>query len=151
MSEHVDQKRYGCKLILHKAKNESANRELLRYWNGFRFRTYMKWRWYFRYLAAKYQVQYPTHYVEWVEFGYDYVEPKEEAEKRLKNKIRSAKAKITEWTTKMHLFEVQYAEEQKKVLFPVPITEHKDYQAAVLKIERKKKALEDLQSQLTKL
>lgn len=151
MSEHVDQKRYGCKLILHKAKHESADRELLRYWNGFRFRTYMKWRWYFRYLAARYQVEHPTYYVEWVEFGYDYVEPKEETEKRLKNKIRSAKAKITEWTTKIKLFEVQYAEEQKKVLFSVPITEHKDYQAAVQKIEQKKKVLEDLQGQLTKL
>lgn len=145
---HVDQKRYGCKIILHKAKNESANRELLRYWNGFRFRTYMKWRWYFRYLVAKYQVQHPTYYVEWVEFGYDYVEPKDEAMKRIENKLRSAKAKVTEWTTKIRMFEEEYAQNQAAVLFPVPVTENKYYMLAIEKIEKKKKLAEELESQL---
>lgn len=148
---HVDQKRYGCKIILHKAKNESANRELLRYWNGFRFRTYMKWRWYFRYLVAKYQVQHPTYYVEWVEFGYDYVEPKEEARKRITNKIRSAKAKITQWTGKIEQFLEEYEKQQAKVLFPVPVSENKDYKATLKKLEQKKKDLATLEEQLTKL
>lgn len=148
---HVDQKRYGCKIILHKAKHETADRELLRYWNGFMFRAYMKWRWYFRYLTAKYQVENPCYYVEWCEFSYDYVEPKDRAIKRVKDKLRSAKAKITQWTTKIRMFEAEYEEKQAAVLFPVPITENKDYIAALEKIEKKKKLAEELENQLSVL
>ena len=134
-------KRFGCKIILFEGKSEGPLKDTVEYWTGFKLATYRKWQWYFRYRAALYQVKHPQQYVKLHEFNYDYVPPKTEKIKRLKDRIRATKAKITQWTNVIESHQQNNAE-----LFPV--TEHPDYERSMDKIESKKATLNELELEL---
>lgn len=108
---------------------------------GFTFNQFMKWQWYFNYRAALYKIQHPRHYVDISTGSYDYVPPKEEQIKRLKDKITAKKATITKYENLVRL-----AKKTWDQLFP--LEEEPSYKRAVAKIEKAKQELSQLQTEL---
>ena len=141
---HVRDKRFGCKILLHNQDYAGSNSTTLRHFTDFKFDTYLKWRWYFRYLSAKYQLQYPRRLVELREFNFQYIPQLDEKKKRVANKLRSAKAKVTEWTRKLEAFKADY-----NALFPAE--SHPRYKQAFEKVEAKKLEVERLQNELAEM
>lgn len=142
--QSVEDFRYGCKLLLHRADHGAADPDLVHYWGGYSFHQYAKWRWYFRYRQALLQVQHPRRYVELVQFKYEYVPPKAQQLKRLVDKKRAAKAKHTHYRNQIELARQHWNE-----IFP--IEDHPDYIRAVKKLEEKKALIIDLESQIEAL
>lgn len=141
---HVNDLRYGCKILLHRYVFIGSEPELKHYWSGFKFETYNKWKWYFRYRCALLQVQYPKRFVELVPFNFEYQLPADQIRKRLTDRQRSAKAKITEFTNKIEL-----AKKHWNKLFPI---EDDDlYQRAMAKVEVKRREVVELQNQIDAL
>lgn len=108
-------------------------------WEDYSFEQFSRWKWYFKYRAALLQVQYPKYHVE-SSWG------KKESEGRtkediLKSRIRSKKAKITEFTRKLNK-----AVETWDQLFP--IENDLMYKKAVGKLDRLKMELLELQNEL---
>lgn len=141
---HVNDLRYGCKILLHRSSSMASEPELKHYWTGFKFECYNKWRWYFRYRCALLQVQYPKRYAEFVSFNFEYQPPINEIRKRLIDRQRSAKAKVTEFANKIEL-----AKKHWNQLFP--IEEDDLYKRAMGKVESKKKEVIELQNQIDAL
>lgn len=141
---HVQDKRFGCKILLHQRSHVAADPILLKYYSGFKFETYNKWRWFFRYRTARYQIDHPRKMVELREFSFDYLPSDEEKKQRIKNKLRSAKAKVTEWTNKLEAYKANH-----NSLFPVE--DHPLYQKAVAKVEAKKIEVQQYEEELSQL
>jgi len=141
---HVSDFRFGCKILLHWGDMISSEPQLKNYWTNFRFENYMKWQWYFRYRCALLQVQHPKKYVELVPFKFEYQPPNDEIRKRLTDRQRSAKAKVTEFTNKIEL-----AKKQWNKLFP--IEEDDLYKRAMARIEEKNQQIIELQNQIDEL
>ena len=139
---HVEDKRFGCKIIRHNQDYAGSDPTTLRYFSGFKFEAYMKWRWYFRYLTAKYQLESPKLLVEVRQFNVVWIPPAEEKKKRLKNKLRSAKAKVTEWSRKLEEYKANH-----NSLFPAE--DHPRYKQALEKVEAKRLAVEMLKKELS--
>lgn len=144
MIQHIDFKRYGCKIILHRQAFQGSEGKLMHYWTGLPFKTYMKFQWYFQYRAALIKVQNPRLFVEICPFQYDHVLKVDEIRKRLTDRQRSAKAKVTEFTNKIEL-----AKRHWNQLFP--IEEDDLYKRAMTKLELKKNEVTELQNQIDAL
>jgi len=142
--ESFENRRYGCKILLHRNGFAAADAQRIHHWTGFRFEQYNKYRQWFRYRAALIQVQHPKQYVEVYEYHYQHVPEKEEMQKRLQNKLKSAKAKHTEYTNKMNR-----ARQGWKELFP--IEDHPAYQKAMEKVQEKQMQIIELQKQIDAL
>ena len=136
--------RYGCKILLHCTTHIAAEPELKHFWDGYSYECFNKWQWYFRYRQALLQVQYPKRYVELVTFNYEYIAPKEQQLKRLKDKLTSAKALHTSWMRKMEL-----AKEHWNEIFP--IEEHPDYIRAMAKVQQKQALAIELENKIAVL
>lgn len=74
----------------------------------------MKWKWYFKYREAILRVKYPKAYIELRTGPYDYILPKNELQKKLKNNLSAAKRKLTEFKNK-----ITYERENWNELFPI--------------------------------
>jgi len=142
--DHVDTKRFGIKILLHRKDYHCSDSTLLKHLDGFTFERFNRWRWYFRYLEARFQIENPRRLVELQIFNYTHLNEKEVHRINLKNKLRSAKAKVTEWTNKIERFRQGYNE-----LFP--IEEYPPYQRAIAKVEAKKVRVEELTKELASL
>lgn len=96
------------------------------------------------YLTALYQVETPRQFIEFSEFQYEYIPDKQKQIKKLKDKIKSAKAKITQNKNKIKRFETNWNE-----LFPYD--EYPLYKRAVAKVNLKKSELFILETKLKDL
>lgn len=134
---HVSYKRFGCQIRIHNNSFKGSSSKIVKRFDGFTFEQFMKWRWYFRYLTAKHQVNNPRVFVELDEFNYEFIPEKQDQLKRLKNRAKSARAKITEWKNKLIKFEKSYTE-----IFP--ITENPYYIKAMNKVNEKECLLNSL-------
>lgn len=121
---------------------EGCHRILEREWTGLRFELMMKYQWYFRYVSAQLQLQYPKRI-----FGFEVyrLQSTEEVraveKKRLVDKIRSAKAKITQAENELNKLRAGWFE-----IFP--IEEHPKWQATQKKLAEKSTQLSMMQRQL---
>ena len=107
MESHVDYNRHSCYIKLHRLPFPASDSKVILAYTLLPFRTYMKFRWYFRYRAALIQVQHPKQYVEIVEIQVR-INPKDKEKISLKNKIISAKAQITKIDNAIKLAEKNY-------------------------------------------
>lgn len=103
-----------------------------KHWGNMTLDQRLKWGWYFRYRAARYQVENPRSDVDFM-WGSTPKENREEINHI--NKLRSKKAKITEFTNKL-----AKARDSWTGLFP--IEQDSLYQQAAAKVERLKAELE---------
>jgi hypothetical protein len=110
-------------------------------WDNMRWNVRIKWDWYFKYRAALLQVKYPRFHVE-QSWGHIAATGKTQ-QQILQDKIRSKKAKITEFTNK-----IEKAKKHWRSLFP--IEDDQDYIKATEKLNRIKDELECLNQQLNK-
>lgn len=132
----VDEKRYFVKIRAGKTQSVA---ETIYFQNGLTFELMSKYRWYFKYRTALYQVQHPRHFVEMEHGGYKYTPPDQEQLKSLKDKIAGKRRTISKFRT-----QVLMAEQNWSWLFP--IDEDKDYLRALAKIEEHQAELEELEN-----
>lgn len=126
-------------------KNEGLA-ECVYYKANMTFEFYFRWRWFFKYRAALYQVQNPKHFVVLDNGRYEYVEQAEEKRVRLANKIKSKKAKVTELQNKLKLAQDHWLLNNLFSIEDDPI-----YKRAVAKIESKKAELVAIQLEYNSL
>ncbi len=94
-----------------------------------------RWEWFFRYRAARIQIDNPRKVVKY-EFGaYAYVLPDEDYRVKLKSIIRQRRGKLTELKNKIKLLKDNWTE-----IFPVE--EHPDWLRVVAKLSKTEKELE---------
>lgn len=106
--------------ILFSATGSRALAETAYYRNDMTIAFYHRWKWFFEYRAALLKVKNPHALVDYFQGAYDYELPEDELRKKLENKIRAAKGKITEFNRKLKKLIDSWSE-----LFP--IEEHPDY------------------------
>ena len=118
----------------------ATERKLLEYkcWRGMTLEQRLKWGWYFRYRAARYQVENPRSDVD---FMWGSTPKENRAEIDRYNKLRSKRAKVTEFTNKL-----QRAKTAWTGLFP--IEQDAIYQQAVAKVDRLKAELTALETEV---
>ena len=138
---NVADKKYGCKILLHRTGSYSYDPKLMGYWTDLRFELALKYKQYFRYRAALVQVQNPRLYVELVFFDFDYIPKHEEIKKRLLNKLKDAKARRTRWNNEVAQYKAHWSS-----LFP--IEDDPSYIKALSKIQAKEKSIIDLENQI---
>ena len=132
---------FGVKIILHSRSFATGDGKALYFKDGLTYELMNKYRQYFRYRAALFQVKHPSQYVEVRTFSH---EPKSaDAELQFtKNKLRAAKAKLTEWSNKVGRYRLAWCS-----LYP--IEDDAAYQKAMSKIEKQKARIIELQNQLS--
>lgn len=113
-------KAWGVKIVLHHSTGHCAQRDTVYYNKGFRFQCFMKWKWYFRYRAALFQVQNPKWCVELVTFDYEMKSTNMQIEKRRKDIIAARRRKLTIAKNRLAEYKNTY-----KGLFP--LSEDPDY------------------------
>jgi hypothetical protein len=138
MSAHVNDKRYFVKV---RGGKQQALAETIYYRNEMTFEFFIKWRWYFEYRAALYRVNNPRHFVDISHGGYEYIPPRVELIKMLKNKITNRKGKVTQWDCC-----ISKAKETWSELFP--IEDDQMFQKAVAKLNKAKLELEQMEAEL---
>lgn len=126
---------------LYEKSYETGNYIIVRKWEDFQFNQVSKWNWYFRYIAAKIQIEHPHRLVELSHVKYEVEDQNKKAQQILTNRLRSAKSKLTEWNNKIKQFESSYNE-----IFP--INEHPVYRKAKQKIKEKETLKRELESRL---
>lgn len=131
---------YGIKIILHNRGFAASDGKVLYFHDGLTYELMNKYRQYFRYRASLFQVKYPKQYVEVRYFSHA---PKSvDAELQFtKNKLRAAKAKLTEWTNKVAKYKLAWCS-----LYP--IDDDPAYKKACSKIEKQKNRISELQNEL---
>jgi hypothetical protein len=97
----LENQRFGVKIILYDSKTQCIKQETIYYNSGFTFHHFHKWRWFFRYRCALYQVKYKSKYVELITFKYEFVPTTEQEIKRISDKLRGAKGTATKYRNKM--------------------------------------------------
>jgi hypothetical protein len=137
----VQNKKFGCQILLHRSKGKDCLPEKMYFWKGYKFETFTKWRWYFRYRAALIQVKYPTRYVELREFDYQYIPEAAELKKRQLDLIIGNKGKLTKTQNNLAAYVKNWDS-----LFPISDDETFIYTTA--KIAEMKEKIRKLESQL---
>lgn len=107
-------KAWGVKIILHHSTHHCSTRDTVYYNKGFRFSTFIKWTWYFRYRVALFQVQNPKWCVELVTFDYEMKSTENEIKKRRGDIIAARRRKLTIAKNRLADYVKQY-----KGLFPI--------------------------------
>lgn len=110
--------------ILFSATGSRALAETAYYRNDMTIEFYVRWKWFFEYRAALLKVKNPRALVDYFQGVYDYELPEDELRKKLENKIRAAKGKITEFNRKLkklidswsELFPIEYHPEWTKIV-----------------------------------
>lgn len=135
---HLEDKRFGCQIVVHRGKGKESDPEKVHFWTGLRFHIFNKYRWYFRYRCALLQVKYPMRYVELRNFDYDFVPTHEIILKRKKNLMIAQRALLTKSVNRLEGYEKNWVS-----LFPIEKDEL--YQKALFKIESVKVKLRSLE------
>ncbi len=136
--------KYGCHIILFPDGHYNGNRKHLITWKDYSFEQYNKWKWYFRYRQAKWQIENPKAFVQLELFNYTFMSEEDLEKKRLKDKITGNKGKLTQYLNKLKLVEDNWNE-----LFP--IIDYEPYQRAQAKIFLLKNKISDLEIELSNL
>lgn len=131
-------KKYGVMIKRHKRSFYCADPILLKKYDGFTFEQYMKWKWFFRYVAAKAQIETPKNFIEICEYDYAVVDQKEVKLLIANNRLKNAKSKVTKFSNSIRL-----ARENWNLLFP--IEDDDMYKKAILKLHSKEREVEALQ------
>lgn len=137
---HTEDKLYGCWIKLHHNTHKSAYNEIIADWRGFSFQQYSKWKWYFRYRAARLQAEHPKKFVEWKEYSYINIDTRAVALKRLKDRITATKGIITKINNRLEKGRANWNE-----LFP--IEDERYYKEAIAKVAEKQELLKELQNE----
>lgn len=137
---HVDLKKHGCIISLHRQQHYGSEPTVMHHWKDFPFHIFMKWQWYFRYRAALIQVANPKLFVELRTFSYTYVPTFEEERKRAKDRLTAKKAKVTSWHKKVAAYRASWT-----YLFPVD--DDADFIAALAKVKKAEDELTDMQQE----
>lgn len=141
---YPDFKRYGCRLKLHRKTFNVSNPELIQEWTGYRFKEYMRWKWYFRYRAALLQIENPKRLVEIGEFQYMLDVPLEEKILRKKRELAAQKGEVTKWE-RIH----RQSLDNPNDLFG--IESNPNYQKALRKLQEKRDKRDFLQKEYDEL
>lgn len=104
-------------------------------WENFPLDTFVRWKWYFEYRYALLRIQYPKNYIYSSQFHLVYNPDK--VKNHYKNLLRSAKAKITEFSRKK-----KFMEEDTSELFPAQ--SNLRYVKICDRLDRAEKKLEEL-------
>lgn len=136
------EKCWGVKIILHHSTGYSAIQECIYYNKGFRFKTFMRWQWYFRYRAALFQVQNPKYYAELVTFDYEQKPTDVEIVKRRKDVIAARRRNLTIYQNRLSDYEKAYTG-----LFP--IADDPKHQKARRTVDNYEKKLNEAQNATT--
>lgn len=113
-----------------------------REWTGLRLEQVTRFSWYFRCRAAAEQLKNPRTKVYFeINKTYEAIDQRTDLLKTITNKLRNAKAKLTQATTRLNQIK-----ENWKELFP--IEEHPNYSKVAQEIERRKKRIQELESDL---
>lgn len=109
MEMNAQNYRFWVVLEAHKKGFHASDPERLMKWEGLTFQQRMRWEWYYRYRAALLQVEHPR----WlIELRHGRVEvtmtEAEKAAQRLENKIRKAKADLTQATNRIERYKAEY-------------------------------------------
>lgn len=138
---HVTDFRHGAKILISYSGVHGIDTHCLKIWQGLRFDTYMKFRWYFRYVAARIQMRYPKALVEVVPFKVAYVlSEQEQKRKSIKDRITRTKASITQVQKALDNMHASWSE-----LFP--IEQDTTWIAGVKKLEFLNTKLNNLENQ----
>lgn len=108
-------------------------------WSELPFPVRVKWDWYFTYRAALLQVKYPRYIVH-LRWGH---EPLTENERKLidlRNKVRAAKRKVTQYENKIAAAINHY----NSLGYIFPIEDQPEYKAAQIKLQQAKDRLQCL-------
>lgn len=128
----------------HNTKNRSGSPQFVLRWSGYNLKQMVKWKWFFRYIAAKEQIKTPLNFIELEVIKYIDTDQKTFKANQLRNKIVAAKAKITKYRNRMNIIEKGWNE-------LLPMEDHPHFILSVLKIEEAEQRLKDLMNQLKEL
>lgn len=135
---------HGVWIKKHRAEYRGGDAELLYHNKGIAFHNFIRREWYFRYIAAKFQVENPRNFIELHFYNYECQEPKGFAIKRLKDKIKGKRRALT-----IDENNLQKAIDNWESLFP--IQENDLYLKAVDKIEARRCEIALLEKELSTL
>lgn len=139
-SEYSDYKRFGCRIKIHRKSGYGPEPETLLEWSGYRFKAFMRWKWYFRYRAALLQVQNPKRLIEIGEFQFMLKVPLSEKVERKKRELAAQKGEVTKW-------ERIHDQELKNPHDLFGIESHPHYQKALRKLDEKRQKRDRLQKE----
>lgn len=126
--------------ILHSRNHYKSLAEVVYFRNEMTVQFYQRWRWYFEYRAALLRVNNPKGYTEIQQGTYEYVLQEDEIAKKLEDKIRGKKAKITQVKNKVKAIMAGWNE-----LWP--IEENENYKQALIRISEMEAELDELTNQ----
>ncbi len=134
--------RMYVKIRFHK-KNLSLCKEAYYFRNNMTLDFFNRWKWYFKYRAALIQVQNPHSPVEFEYGSYEYILPSDEYQKKMVNRLLSAKRNLTKYENKLNFIKENWDE-----LFP--IEEHPKWKNVVEKLNYYKEYLHLTQKEYDK-
>lgn len=89
-------------------RGQGSEKVIVYYKTDMKINFYSKWAWFFRYLAAKEQVEHPRQKVELAHINFQYTPPFAILEKRLKNMVTGRKAALTKYLNKVEHTKERY-------------------------------------------
>ena len=117
---HIDQTRarFWVKIQGYPSGLHNSQPQLLHRWDGLPYQVRLRWDWFFRYKAARFQVEHPHWCIELSHGRIDHIMTDEEAAaKALADKLQAAKARVTRIEHKLEAFRVRHKESNS--LFPI--------------------------------
>lgn len=113
-------------------------------WTGLALPMLVKYKWYFKYRASLLQIAHPKkHFFFTINRTFETADQRKALIQTITNKLRNAKSKLTQATTKLNLIKSGWNE-----LFPVE--QHPDYKKVEQELERREARIRELQSDLDK-
>jgi hypothetical protein len=116
---NIDQTRarFWVKIQGYPAGLHNSQPQLLHRWDGLPYQVRLRWDWFFRYKAARFQVEHPRWCIELSHGRIDHIMTDEEAAaKALADKLQAAKARVTRIERQRDAYQEQYA---GRHLFPI--------------------------------
>jgi hypothetical protein len=135
-------KLYGVRIVRYKGKSPFGERTLIYEREGYSLEGIVKWKWFFRYLTAKYQLETPIQAVEYFTYDYPHVNENEIIRKWIINELTAAKSKLTQVESA-----IAKHEETKKDLFAATIDDPR-YLNTLTLLEQRKEKVKELQAEL---
>jgi vacuolar-type H+-ATPase subunit I/STV1 len=123
--------------IIHSKSGSRSLAQTVYFRNEMTVDFYFRWEWYFKYRAALLRVKNPKNYTELIQGTYEYTPKTQELQKRVQDKIRGKKAKITQVKNQLKKVEKEWRE-----LWP--IHEDERYKNTINKIAEMEAELQEL-------
>jgi hypothetical protein len=108
---HIDQTRarFWVKILGYPAGLHNSQPQLLHRWDGLPYQVRLRWDWFFRYKAARFQVEHPHWCIELSHGRIDHIMTDEEAAaKALADKLQAAKGRYTKILNRVSAFRAEY-------------------------------------------